>query len=353
MDRDISEQLIEQAVSNPDNESTADLSGKTVVYFDQKMWGEIRDANTSTNIGTESLDQLAKRSVDEADFVYPFSLENLIETTSASDIEFKIDVFELMMDLSKNHSIKNYLHVFDQEAIAYVCERYELLPELNMKSYVFGKGTAHAAGKWEIQSDADISEKEIKQIKQDMAKVIRDSEINRRVLLSRAILNDVPGVSDEDREEYEERYRKNVQQVGELLELDDDVERSKYLADVFIERMMPQVRKCCRELGLSPLPLILYDPRQLSFEAFFREFPAFYTYTNLCFAVDAHTDREPDFNDVMDISQLAVAASYADIVVTERFFGGMLHRFDIENAFDTKIYQNVSNFRSFLQSRLD
>lgn len=80
-------------------------------------------------------------------------------------------------------------------------------------------------------------------------------------------------------------------------------ERSKYLVDVFIERMMPRVRECCRGLCLSPLSLILYDPRQISFEAFFGNFPAFYAYTNLCFAVDAHTNREPEFDDLMDISQ--------------------------------------------------
>ena len=351
MNREISEELIEEAVSNPDNALTADLSDKTVVYFDQKMWGEIRDAKTRTN--TESLDQLATRSVEEADFVYPFSLENLIETTSASDTEFKIDVFDLMMELSKNHSIRNYLNVFDQEAVAYVCERYELLAELDTRSYVFGKGTAYTAGEWEIQIDENVPEEQMRQVKEEITKVIRDQEVNRRLLLSRAILDDAPGVSEKDRKEYEERYQKNVQQDGDLLELDDDVERSKYLADVFIERMMPRVRECCRELSLSPLSLILYDPRQMSFEAFFRNFPAFYTYTNLCFAVDAHTDREPDFNDVMDISQLAVAAPYADIVVTEKFFGGMLHRFDIGDVFDTIIYQDVDDFRSFLKSTLD
>jgi len=147
MNREISEELIEEAVSNPDNALTADLSDKTVVYFDQKMWGEIRGAKTSTN--TESLDQLATRSVEEADFVYPFSLENLIETTSSSDTKFKIDVFDLMMELSKNHSIRNHLNVFDHEAIAYVCERYELLTELDTRSYVFGKGTVYTAGEWE------------------------------------------------------------------------------------------------------------------------------------------------------------------------------------------------------------
>jgi hypothetical protein len=99
--------------------------------------------------------------------------------------------------------------------------------------------------------------------------------------------------------------------------------------------------------------VIWYDPRQLSFEAFFRRFPAFYTYSTLHFAVDAHTDRGPEFNDVLDISQLAVAAPYADIVVTEQFFAGMLHRFDVGDAFDTEIYQDVDAFRHFLEETLD
>ncbi len=90
--------------------------------------------------------------------------------------------------------------------------------------------------------------------------------------------------------------------------------------------MMPRVRGYCRDLGLNPLWPILYD---------------------------AHTDREPEFNDVLDISQLAVAAPYADIVVTEQFFAGMLHRFDVGDAFDTEIYQDVDAFRQFLEETLD
>jgi len=348
MDKVITEELIEQAISNPANQTPADLTDKTVVYFDQKAWGEIRDTKISSNSDHTSLDELAKRSVDEADFVYPFSLENIIETSSASDVEFKADVYDMMMDLSGNHSIRNYPYVFDHEARSYICERHNLLPELDSKSYVFGKGTAHAAGEWKIESEEGVPE----EVMDEFIKVIRDEEVNRRLLHAR-LTEDTPEVTQEHRREYEDRYREKVQEIGEELELEDLEERSLYLSDVFLDTVMPRVRGYCRDLGLNPLWPILYDPRQLSFEAFFRRFPAFYTYSTLHFAVDAHTDREPEFNDVLDISQLAVAAPYADIVVTEQFFAGMLHRFDVGDAFDTDIYQDVDAFSQFLEETLD
>lgn len=92
MDEEITKELIDEAVSNPANASVTDLSDKTAVYFDQKAWGATWEAANSLCADEITLDTLAKRSADELDFVYPFSIENLIETTSADDLEFRTEV---------------------------------------------------------------------------------------------------------------------------------------------------------------------------------------------------------------------------------------------------------------------
>ena len=48
-----------------------------------------------------------------------------------------------------------------------------------------------------------------------------------------------------------------------------------------------------------------------------------------------------------------MAAPYADIVVTEWFFGGMLYKFNIEETLDTKIFTDTKQFAAFLEKRLD
>ncbi len=352
MDREITQELIEEAASNPDNEIAADLSERTVVYLDQKAWGAIRVDASNGYPNDISFGDLAERSVDEADFVYPFSLENLIETTSAANIDFKSETLKTMMHLSTNYSIRNYLQVLDHEAKNFVCKRYDLLPELDSRSFVFGKGIIHMIGKWEVQSDGDVPEEKMEKVKNQFARVLKDEEVNRRLIQSSLIVEDMPGVSPADRKDYEEGYQEIVQHVDETLALEDHEGRGLYLSDVFIDRMIPRIRQCCVELDLEMLPLFLSDPHKLSFEDFFSQFPAFYTYATLCFAVDAHSERNPDFNDVLDISQLAVAAPYADIVVTEQFFGGMLYRFEINKAFDTTVFTNIDEFGMFLRERL-
>lgn len=348
MEQEIPSELIENAISNPDNEVERDLSDKTVVYFDQKAWGTIWDERSNSN-KSNSLFRLAKRSVDEYDYVYPFSIENLIETTTASDAEFRSEIFDAMMDLSGNRSIRNYLDVLDHEVKSHLCKRHPLLRELNTRSFVFGEGLVHVAGNWKLEPEEKVPE----EVVEEFERVTRDEKVNRELLRTRALNEDAPGISDEDRKAYEEGYRENVQEAEQDLELEDEVGRSEYLADVFVERLMPSLRQYSHDLGLDPLSVLTSDPNKQSFEAFFGQFPAFYTYGTLCFAVDAHTDRDPDFNDVFDISQLAVAAPYADIVVTERFFGGMLYRFDIGKVFDTTIFQSVGDFRAFLESALN
>lgn len=351
MDEEIPKELLDEAISNPENDADADLSDKTVVYFDQKAWGATWEAANSSDADKDSLDTLAKRSVDELDFVYPFSIENLIETTSASDLKFKTDLFDTMMDLSRNRSIRNYLDVFDYEVRHYLCEWHELLPRLDTRSFVFGKGLVHVGGDWRLKAEGGVEVPE--GLEEEFEKVLKDEEINRRLLQSRALSEEAPGVPDEDRKEYEEQYRKKVQETDGELDLNSDEDRSLYLADVFADRMMPDLRQYAFELGFHPAEPVMTDPYQRSFEAYFQQFPAFYTYATLCFAADARRNNDPEFNDVLDISQLAVAAPYADIVVTEQFFGGMLYRFGIDEAFDTGIFTDVNEFAAFLRERLD
>ncbi|SEQ04188.1 hypothetical protein [Natrinema salaciae] len=351
MDEEIPKELIDDAVASPNNEAVADLSDKTVIYFDQKAWGATWEAANSVGADATTLDTLAKRSADELNFVYPFSIENLVETTSASDLEFKTELFDIMMDLSGNLSIRNYFDVFDHEVRRYICKWHELLPELDTQSFVFGEGLVHVGGDWKIKTEGGMEVPE--GLEEEFEKVLRDEEINRRLLQSRALSEEAPGVPNEEKKEYEERYRENVQETEGELDLDSDEDRSLYLADVFGERMMPDLRQYAFELGLHPAEIVATDPYQRSFEAFFQQFPAFYTYATLCFAADARRNNSPDFNDVFDISQLAVAAPYADVVVTEQFFGGMLYKFNIGETFDTEVFTDTEQFIAFLQERLD
>jgi hypothetical protein len=254
-----------------------------------------------------------------------------------------------MMDLSGNRSIRNYLDVFDHEVRHYICEWHDLLPDLNTRSFVFGEGLVHVGGDWRIVAEGDSKVSE--GFEEEFEKVLRDEEINRWLLQSRAMSEEAPGVPEEEKTEYEERYRENVQEG--YLDLDSDEDRSLYLADVFADRMMPDLRQYSFELGFHPAEMVMTDPYQRSFEAFFQQFPAFYTYATLYFASDARRNNDPEFNDVLDISQLAVAAPYADIVVTERFFGGMLYKFNIGETFDTEVFIDTEQFAAFLEKRVD
>ncbi len=351
MDEEIPKEMLDKALSNPENESDTDLSDRTVVYFDQKAWGATWEAANTSDADKPSLDTLTECSADELDFVYPFSIENLIETTSASDLDFKADLFDTMMDLSGNRSIRNHLDVFDHEVRRYLCEWHDLLPRLDTRSFVFGKGLVHVGGNWRLKSEVDGVVPE--GFEEEFEKILKDEEINRWLLQSRALSEEAPGVPDKERKEYKERYRENVQESDGELDLDNDEDRSLYLADVFTERMMPDLRQYAFEIGFHPAGPVMTDPYQRSFEAYFQQFPAFYTYATLCFAADARRNNDPEFNDVLDISQLAVAAPYADIVVTEQFFGGMLYRFGINEAFGTEVFTDVNEFESYLRERLD
>lgn len=323
-----------------------DVSEKTTVYFDQKVWGTLTEDRE--DIDVNEFYQITKRSAEELDYIYPFSIENLVESSSHPDSNFTSQVYTLMMELSKNYTIRNMESVLDYEAINYVCKHHPLLLELDMNSVVIGRGLLNLGGDWTLQPEELVDDYMLKEFK----KILDDQDVNRQILLSEMMVEDAPGVTDEEKERYTRQYREKLEEMDTDLDFNDDTDRSLFITDIFEYRMLDRLREVCEGLGSSLEGLILETVNPNSFEGFYRQFPTFYTYANLSFSTEAHRNRKPEFNDILDMTSLSTAAPYCDIIVAEKFYSGMLYRHRIPEIYNTRVFDTVLKFAQYLREEL-
>lgn len=344
-DPHISQETVNEALAKEG--SGGNVSDKTAVYFDQNVWGSFVEEDS--NVDSDAFLELTKKSVNDANFIYPISIENLIETVSHADREFTKEVYEIMTELSQNYTLQYLESVLDYEAINYICSRHPLLLSLDMKSTIIGKGLANVGGDWRITSE-DIVDDEMEDM---FRKVVEDDKINREILLSDGMIEDAPGVTPEEKERYTERYRAKMRENDAEIDFDDDTDRSLYITEVFERRILTRLRHYCEQLGFDYRRLIVETFNPFSFEQSYSQFPAFYTESNLAFTNESLSHRDPEFNDILDITSLSVATPYCDIVVGERHFTGMLYRYDIGEQYDTGIFGSVVEFYDWLEDELD
>ncbi|TKX72154.1 hypothetical protein EXE46_16115 [Halorubrum sp. GN11_10-6_MGM] len=195
----ITQEMANDALSKEGESS--DLSDKTAVYFDQKVWGNFVEEDS--NVDSDAFLELTKKSVEDGGFIYPISIENLIETGSHPDREFTEEVYEIMAELSQNYTLRYLESVLDYEAINFICSRHPLLLSLDMRSTVIGKGLVNVGGDWTIKPEEKVDEEMAELFKRS----IEDDDINREILLSDEMIEDAPGVTPEEKEQYTEQYR--------------------------------------------------------------------------------------------------------------------------------------------------
>lgn len=76
---EISDEEIEQLWENPPDNSVP-LDSATIVYFDQKAWGDLLTGYRNEDSEYSQAYETIKDSTQDQDFIYPFSFSNIIET---------------------------------------------------------------------------------------------------------------------------------------------------------------------------------------------------------------------------------------------------------------------------------
>lgn len=326
-------------------ERQPDLSDKTIVYLDQKEWGHLLDGHTSESSPYRAAYEFVRKSTEEMNVVYPFSIENMIETGRSGSRSFRKELFEVIFKVSRNYSIGNYFHALNYEAQAYLHKNDPDLDDINPKEKLFGKGLIFPHGDFAVESGDWLSEEQVETLK----KVISSDTANEFLFRSEDLIDFRTNEDIDEIDEYLESIEKSRKSAAvDGLSPESQRHREDYVISAFREMMLPRLYHFADGLNLDVAVIIQIDGFAADFGAYFSQFPAFYTYANLAFARDSHLDRDVELNDLWDIFSLATATPYSDIVITEQFFGGMLHKYEITDVFDTTVLFNVNELEQEL-----
>jgi len=342
MFENLDKETVEDILDAP--EPTLDRDDTTIIYLDQKIWGQLHAGRHSSDSRHTDAFEIVRDSVDRGDAICPYSIARFFETDTIQDKAFKQELYELMIDLSTNVCIRNYFDAISAEITAYIFRHVDLLPEIDPADQVFGRGLIDPAGTPRITIDGEPIEEEWK-----IHKILRSEEVTRQIIQSDDHLSYTPERDEDKRTEYVETLETKREEYEDIADTDEE-RRRQLIIESFRNDVLPGLVHTAQQLpiDIDIWTIIVRDTALNGFHDFFMQFPTYYTHLDLIIGRDFHRDRDIEANDLNDVMALAVAIPYADIVVTEQFFAGVAHKQDLPNRFDTTIRTDLQDLANHL-----
>jgi len=326
-----------------------DLDSRTLVYLDQNAWGYLLEGSLDENSAYRDAYKAVERSTEELNYVYPFSIANLMETDSHLDRQFRENMYDLIFELSNNYSLRNHLDVQQIEIYTYVFSKTPYLWEIDARNEVIGKGIIYPHGDFRLKPEEWLSESE----RDKFHRILQSDIVNKHIFDSDEIGEYVTENHPHENQEYIENIEEIREGITPTGAEGSEQERVDHVISSFKSRMLWELIWIGEIFGANIGSYIRDDIDMGGMLWFYAHFPAFYTYAHLSLGRLSHIDRDIEYNDLADIMSLSVATPYCDAVVTEKFFGGMLHKYEIDKLHDTDIYFDVRELANQIEDELD
>jgi hypothetical protein len=342
MFEDLDKETIEEILEEP--EPTLDRDETTIIYPDQKVWGQLHDGRHNPDSRHTDAYETVQQAVDSGDAICPFSIARFFETDPIQDAEFKQELYELMIDLSTNVCIRNYFDAIGAEITAYIFRHVDLLPEIDPADQIFGRGLIDPAGTPRITVDGDPIKEEWK-----IHKILRSEAVTRQIIQSDDHLSHTPERDEDERTEYVETLESIREEYEDIADTDEE-RRRQLIIESFRNDVLPGLVHTAEQLpiNIDIWSIIARDTAFNGFHDFFMQFPTYYTHLDLILGRDFHRDRDIEANDLNDVMALAVAIPYTDTVITEQFFAGIAHQQSLPDRFNTTIRTDLSQLPTHL-----
>lgn len=116
MFEDLNKETVEDILDAP--EPMLDRDETTIIYLDQKIWGQLHAGRHDPNSRHTDAYETVRQAVDDGDAICPYSIARFFETDAHHNETFKRELYELMIDLSNNFSMRNYFDAIGAEITA-------------------------------------------------------------------------------------------------------------------------------------------------------------------------------------------------------------------------------------------
>ncbi|RBI59492.1 hypothetical protein DMJ13_23100 [halophilic archaeon] len=336
LDKDMTEEILNEPEPTVNHETTE------VIFLDQNKWGNLHDGRHNPDSEYADTYDVVQQSVNDEATIYPFGLTRQIETNEHSDLTFRRQLYELMLDLSHNICFKNFFLVTKAERIAYLksCIPGHTKPDIT--DNVFDRGIVAPLGMPRV---TELSNED----NQKLQRFLQSERITRMLIQDDDYLAQAAGFQQQT-DDMDLQKRESARQRSQELADTDEERWEILLARDLVQYLIPLLSRYAQQVDLTTQPQI-HDSLQkhdFDIEEFLTHFPAYYSQLVLSHGRDFHWDREIEANDLEDIMSLAVAIPYSDVVVTEQFFAGVAYKHGLPDRYNTRILTDLHDLEKYL-----
>ena len=318
------------------------------VYLDQNKWIDLARAETGHPDGEPFVETLAllKRAVDDGRARFPLSAAHYYETGKQRNRKKRTQLATTMVRLANSLRIAPPHTIVPWEIERALVEVFNLplaVPDLEL----FGDGVAHAfsaptmryvaPGEWHGISLPSESQEELQRRAEPAFEAMILASVTPEGMPDemRLTMHDFKNLTDDRFVQGQHEVATVVQQQGRH-RLDDIM-----LATAYTDIRMP-IAEASYKLGLEP------EQVGANWRRILEAIPSRWVEMKLRHQRQANPQKSWQSNDLNDITALAIAVPYCDVVITEKSWASMLNAANVPERFETTVTRSLHDLAARL-----
>lgn len=315
-----------------------------IVYLDQKQWIQLSEQHRGDISDPEIAEvlELIERTSSAGKAIYPLSVIHLIETASRSDHDSRMDLLDLMCDISNLYTIPPATDIERKEVELFVERAQGEDPD--GRNRIFRRGIAHSILGKDENAFQDLNE--LDEDRADLVRALMRSKYGFKMVFDHQSM--LPKLSDRS---YELELKEFAdQRLSNYDDLDPD-EYERFMRRNIVRYFNDDIRSlisqvCDTRDSTVDMPNI-GEMRSWSrgndneVGEFLRQFPTMYIHLALTFSRNVESEGTIDRNDLNDLMSLSPAIAHADIVLTEQDWTRRYFASNLNQDFDTIVRDNL------------
>ena len=323
------------------------MSSKKVIYLDQNKWIDIAKAvlnKPNSEMYTDVKDKILKK-VSDGEWIFPLSIIHHFETMSRMDDRSRQELSKVMGEISCNYSILPFMYV-DKEEFINSLQKAKGLSIVDFKNEVICKDFARAVGLdgKNIEISGVTNPQQLEMIKEAATKIMENSNMFFEFMKLQSDSQFVTQLSNDN-----DVYIKEYEKLRALYILKPKQHRyAIYIYNNYMDRFKTDLEKFLLEAknsGISKeevLPKNTFENKEKTIE-FLESIPSFAVMMRLSYDIINNTTRNFDKNDYKDISFLATAVPYCDVVITEKLWVSLIKSNKLDQKHNTFVTSNLND----------
>lgn len=327
------------------------MDGVRRVYLDQNKWIDLARAAVGDERGSRFVEALAvaRRAVADGTASFPLDSHRYWETSKRGKDQSRNDVIDIMLELSRGHTMASSAAVLAEELDIVLRHRLGQ-PAVPRRLSVFGEGVRHLSrrdDRPETEAPASNADGE----PGDLSGAV-EAYLDARLLRQAHGVFKATGAADAFRAagaeyvRHEERIRAAIVAAGLTGDQLYDAVRFSDLGDI-----RPAVEAALRRFGIDWQSFS--ETPEVELVRFMDELPTRRVTNVMRTARLRQGELRWSPNDLADVLAIPVAAVYCDIVITERQWAHHLRGGGVDRAYGTTVLTDTNALAQLLEPDSD